>query len=351
MALVLAISLSFLPVGALSLADEADQEAIFYPPPPNFPRIQFLRSYSSELDAANEQSGFRDFVFGGVDKEIQLVVKPYGLAIYQGAIFVVDTRGAGYGVFDFANEQTRFVRPSGRGALRKPINITIDKDGTRYITDTTRKQIVVFDANDRFLKAFNGPEESKLVDVAILGDRLFATDVNRNQVHVFDKASGEVLSTFSKGGEEPGELHHPTNIAVGPEGTLFIADTTNFRVQQFSPEGEFISAIGEIGTGYGQFARPKGISVDREGRIYTVDAAFENVQVLAPDGASLMAFGGPGNARDSINMPTVVKIDYENVQYFKDYFAPDFDVEYLVVVASQFGINKVAVFGFGELRE
>jgi hypothetical protein len=31
--------------------------------------------------------------------------------------------------------------------------------------------------------------------------------------------------------------------------------------------------------------------------------------------------------------------------------APDFDIEYLVIVANQFGLNSVVVFGFGELRE
>ena len=64
-----------------------------------------------------------------------------------------------------------------------------------------------------------------------------------------------------------------------------------------------------------------------------------------------MFFGGPGAARDSVNLPTVVKIDYENVSYFERYAAPNFDIEYLVLVASQFGVNKVTVFGFGSLRE
>ena len=43
----------------------------------------------------------------------------------------------------------------------------------------------------------------------------------------------------------------------------------------------------------------------------------------------------------------MVKIDYDNVGYFRRYAAPGFEIEYLVMVASQFGLNKVAVFGFG----
>jgi hypothetical protein len=50
-------------------------------------------------------------------------------------------------------------------------------------------------------------------------------------------------------------------------------------------------------------------------------------------------------------MPTVVKIDYDNVSYFEKFAAPNFKIRYLVLVASQFGLNKVVVFGFGEFRE
>ena len=60
-----------------------------------------------------------------------------------------------------------------------------------------------------------------------------------------------------------------------------------------------------------------------------------------------MYFGGAGNGRGKLNLPTVVKIDYDSVEYFRKYAAPGFEIEYLVIVASQFGINKVSVFGFG----
>ena len=93
------------------------------------------------------------------------------------------------------------------------------------------------------------------------------------------------------------------------------------------------------------------MALDRDCHIYVVDAAFPNLQLLHTDGGALMSFGAPGEAVDSINLPTVVKIDYDNVSYFEQYFAPGFDVEYLVLVASSFGYNKVVVFGFGELAD
>ncbi len=338
---------------APSMADDeiVGEQPLFLPLPPNEPRLQFLTKFSSALDISTEKKGFRDFVFGGEDKEAQLVQKPYGLAVHEGAIYVVDTRGNGYGIFDLANSRSKLVRPTGAGALAKPINITIDTDGTRYITDTDREQVLVFGADDRFLREIGEPGQFRPVDVAIAGPRMYVTDIMNHQIHVLDKASGETIGTFGEAGSEPGQLFHPTNLAIGNDGTIYVTDTSNFRLQQFDADGNFIRAIGTQGSRPGTFSRPKGIALDHEGHIYVVDAAFQNIQVLDADGGALMAFGEPGAERWNINLPTVVKIDYQNVQYFEKFAAPNFEIEYLVFVASQYGLNRVVVFGYGELRE
>ena len=326
-------------------------QATFYPPSPDEPRVQYLTKFSSALDVSSSNQGMRKLVFGGEQFEQQAIQKPYGLAIFEGAIYVVDTRGGGYVVFDLANRRTRTVQGSGAGAMTKPINITIDIDGTRYITDTQREIILVFDRNDRFLRTLGAPGQFRPVDVAIVGDRLYVTDILHQQVQVLDKTNGETLFIFSEAGSEAGQLFHPTNLAVGPDETLYVTDTTNFRLQQFTLEGEFIREIGASGLSPGQFTRPKGVAVDQEERIYVVDAAFENVQILDYDGAPLTFFGGAGDGPGNINLPTVVKIDYDNVEYFRKYAAPGFEIEYIVLVASQFGPNKVSVYGFGAMTE
>ena len=331
-----------------SVSQTPGEGGIFYPPAPNPPRIQFLTKFSSAYDvSADGSSGLRDFVFGGEELEEQAINKPYGLAIHDGAIFAVDTRGSGYVIFDVAAGKWRAVQGSGGGAMKKPLNIAIDDDGTRYVTDSDRKAVLVFDRNDRFRLAIGEPGQFKPSDVAIAGDHLYVSDVLHQKIHVLDKRSGETLFTFGETGSGPGQMAHPTNLTIGPDGTIYVTDTSNFRIQHFTAEGEFIRQIGSVGTGYGQFARPKGIAVDQEGRIYVVDAAFQNVQLFADDGALLMFFGQPGKKRGDFNLPTVVKVDYDNVEYFRKYAAPGFEIEYLVLVANQFGLNKVVVFGFG----
>lgn len=270
--------------------------------------------------------------------------------MFEGKIFVVDARGPGYAVFDLANKQFTFVPGSGGGKMQKPINMTVDQDGTRYVTDTEKGQVLVFDQKDRFVRAYGVTDQFKPGDVVIVGDRLYVSDLEHHNIQVLDKQSGDLLFTFGQAGSKEGELFWPTNMTMGPDENLYISDTGNFRVQVFTLDGTFIRSYGNIGTGFGQFVRPKGVALDREGRMYVVDAAFENVQVFDSKGQLLLFFGGPGGSPENINLPTTVAIDYESASLFQKYADPKFIVEYVIAIASQFGNSKVNVFGFGKME-
>ena len=353
MALVVALGLAAGCAAPRPEGEPADNgQAVFYPPPPAEPHLQYLAHFASATDVspgAGETGGLREWLFGQEGAAEQVVNKPYGLAIFEGAIYVVDTRGHGYTVFDLRAHRVRTVHGAGAGAMVKPVNITIDADGTRYVTDTQRDAILVFDRDDRFVRVLGRPGQFRPVDIAIAGERLYVTDILHHQVQVLDKRDGALQFTFGEAGSAEGQFYHPTSLALGPDGTVYVTDTTNFRIQQFSADGGFIRSLGQIGLNPGQFARPKGLALDREQRIYVVDAAFENVQLLDPDGRALTFFGGAGDGPGNLNLPTVVKVDYDNVPYFRQFAAPGFEIEYLVLVASQFGRNKVAVFGFGSM--
>ena len=98
----------------------------------------------------------------------------------------------------------------------------------------------------------------------------------------------------------------------------------------------------------GDFARPRGIAIDRQERIYTVDAAFDNVQVFSPDGQLLLFFGKGGIGPGDLYLPAKIVIDYDNVQDFQQFADPSFQIEYIIIVTSQFGNRMVNVYGFGK---
>jgi hypothetical protein len=71
------------------------------------------------------------------------------------------------------------------------------------------------------------------------------------------------------------------------------------------------------------------------------------VQVFNPEGKLLMFFGQPENSKQGdLHLPAGLRIDYDNVQYFQDKVAPGFKLEYLILVTSQVGPNKINVYGF-----
>jgi sugar lactone lactonase YvrE len=321
---------------------------VFYPVPPSPPRVQFLTTLASEHDLAVERGGFADFIIGE-EKDKQRLVQPYGVAMHDGCVYVADTGAGGLAVFDMGRKRFRFSAGNGAGRMKRPINIRIDADGTRFVTDTGPDQVLVFDRDDRFLRAFGAHGQFRPVDVAIAGERLYVTDIAHHAVQVLDKSTGKLLFQFGKAGSALGELFHPTNIAIGPDGDLYVVETSNYRVQRFTRDGTPVRVYGEVGSAPGNFARPKGIAIDRAGNMLVGDTAFQNVQMFDANGKLLMYFGEPENGLEGINLPAGVTIDYENVAVFGRFADPKFRVEYLILVASQYGPNKVDVFGFGRL--
>ena len=320
----------------------------FYPPLPNPPRIQHLKTLTGERDIGAPASGLAKFVLGD-DTKAQQLKQPYGVGIFQGKLYVVDSRAPGLAVFDLAKQRFEVLTGAPNGRMKRPINITIDTDGTKYITDTGRDQVLVFDRDDRFVAAYGAEGQFKPVDTAIRGERLYVVDIQHHQVQGLDKRTGKALFNFGSAGSKVGELYHPTNIAIGTDGDVYVVETSNFRVQRFTSEGKPVRMYGELGAERGNFSRPKGLALDHSGRLYVGDAAFQNVQIFDNDGRLLLFFGQPGGDVEGLNLPAGVTIDYDNVQYFRSYGDPRFNIEYLVFVVSQFGPNKVDVFGYGKM--
>ena len=335
--------------GCTTTPDKEAEAPIFYPPLPNPPRIQYLTAFATARDVG-ETGAFSDFIFGKERDSQTLITKPYGVALANGQLFAVDTCGPGYVVFDLKQRRTHTVIGSGAGRMKKPINIVLDKDGNRFVADTGRDQILVFNKEDKFVRAYGIEGQFKPTDMLLVGDEMYVVDIAHHNIHVLSIADGSQLREFGSAGSKAREFYHPTNIKLGGDGNLYISDTGNYRIQVINRQGEFIRSIGKAGSSLGDFARPKGLALDRNGHIYVVDAAFNNVQVFRFDGKLLLFFGGATNDSGGLNLPTDIEIDYDNVSLFQKYAAPGFKLEFVILVVNQFGPNKISVFGYGKMN-
>lgn len=321
---------------------------VFYPPPPARPRIQFLRSLGSSADVQKPSGWFERFVLGGdTHRQITRLVRPYGVAFGGGRLYVCDSGARVGAVFDFATQEFRLFGIEGAYRLGLPVNVSIGLGGEKYVTDTRRGQVVVYNAEDRPVRAITREGGMRPCDALVHEGELFVADLKANTVLVLDPRSGKVLREFGGGGSKPGQFVQPTNLAFGPQGHLYVSDTLNARVQKLDRDGRVVKVIGTLGRRLGDMVRPKGIAVDREGRLYVADAATESVQLYGPEGRLLMVLGGPGVGRGEMALPAKVAVSYDGIEHFARDAAPGFTIEYLVFVTNQLGPNKVNVYGFG----
>lgn len=320
------------------------RETVYFPPAPDPPRIQFLTSFSGQKDIEKE-SAFRTFIFG--ETAALKLDKPYGVAIADGKLYVCDTNQT---VFVFDLRARTFGTMKGaknKGRLVQPLNISIDADGTRYVTDPVRGQVVAFDRNDEYVKAYGTPGTWKPVDAVANGGWLYVADIQNGLVQVFDRKTGEIVRIIGNKGDPGRRLNLPTNIAFDREGRLHVSDIGRFQVVIFDRDGEYAGTVGKLGNNPGHFARPRGIALDREDRLYAVDASFNNVQIFNNQGRLLLFFGAGERGAGTLLLPAKVIVDYDNLSFFREYAGPEFELEYLIIVTSQFGERLVNVFGYG----
>lgn len=319
---------------------------VFYPPAPAPPRVQYLASFSIDADLGGGPGKFSTFLVGKEPPK-KGIAKPQGIALYQGQMVVCDTSARNLVIFDFNRKKMKTLAPDGEGQFKSPMNIAIDEEGRRYITDSGRGQVLCFDKDDAYLGAFGDGKEMRPIGIVMTKERIYVADVKSHFVRVFDKVSQKQLFTIPKEPDETNQLVAPIGVALDNQGRLYVSDMTLGRVQVYDSEGGYVRTIGQMGDNPGDFVRPKGVAVDRENRLYVVDSATYVVQSFNAEGKLLMFFGNPKSGAGALALPAGITIDYDNVSLFKKYAAADFVIEHLVLVTSQMGDRKVNVYGFG----
>ena len=152
---------------------------------------------------------------------------------------------------------------------------------------------------------------------------LYVADSKNNRIQHLSP-DGQVLQTWgsyadrSAGDAPGGTFFEPWDVAIGLDGSVYVSDTWNHRIQKFTATGEFIKMWGYFGQGEAPdaFWGPRGLAVDAEGRLYVMDTGNDRVVVFDADGNSIAQFGTEGFDRGQLDEPTGIAIDQTSGKVF-----------------------------------
>ncbi|MFQ5432810.1 MAG: 6-bladed beta-propeller [Nitrospinota bacterium] len=333
------VILAVIMLASCTTVDTSKKKLIPYPEPPDVPRFYWERTLRGSADIAQDSSQdlLRRMVTGE-KKTGKGIVKPYGIVVSKGRVFVADTAAAKVFVFDVPAKNFYEIGDlKGPGLLQKPMTVAIDAQDNLYIVDTGDKTVKEFTAEGKYLATFAGGKDDldRPTGIAVTpdGSRIYVVDTGgvtskKHHVRVYDTATNKRLFDIGQRGTLEGEFNLPNNIAMGKDGNLYVVDGGNFRIQVLDQQGNFIRSFGEIGRLGGQFSRPKGIALDGDDNVYVVDAAFGNFQIFNSKGQLLMYIGKrqKRGAAGEYFLPAGIAVDEDGRVYVGDQFFRKIDV-------------------------
>ncbi|MGD9720994.1 MAG: peptidyl-alpha-hydroxyglycine alpha-amidating lyase family protein [Pirellulales bacterium] len=192
-------------------------------------------------------------------------------------------------------------------SLEEVAGVATDSAGNALVFNRGAHPVIVFDRAGNFLRSWGEGVFQRPHGITIgPDDSVYCVDDSGHTVHKFTP-EGRLLLTLGANGRPSdtgatsvdyrtirraaGPFHYPTNLALAPNGDIYVADGYgNARVHRFAPDGRYIASWGEPGTGRGQFHVPHGIAIDRQGIVYVADRENSRLQLFTPAGVFLAAW-------------------------------------------------------------
>ncbi|MCD4674063.1 MAG: glycosyltransferase family 39 protein [Anaerolineaceae bacterium] len=251
-----------------------------------------------------------------IRKDVVSQIWDYGAAPVAGLELEADPYEEGYISLlpDFTIEDAA----GNPNALQAPRGMAIASDGSMYVADSRNHRIQHYAQDGTLLHSWGS----------------FA-----------DRASGDAPG---------GTFNEPWGVAVGPDDSIYVADTWNHRVQKFTKEGKFVTAWGEFGQAENEYAfwGPRDVAVDGEGRVYVTDTGNKRVVVFDADGKHLSSFGSVGFELGFFDEPVGIAVDADGKVYVADtwnqrvqIFAPDPTIEDRLIFRSMMSFDVVGWYG------
>ncbi|MDE3076396.1 MAG: NHL repeat-containing protein, partial [Chloroflexota bacterium] len=159
--------------------------------------------------------------------------------------------------------------------------------------------------------------------VAVAPDgSLYVADMDNNRIEKFD-VNGKFLLKWGSTGKGVGEFASPSGVALDQHGNLWVTDLWNHRVQEFDRDGKFLLEFGVFAAATGKaspggFFGPRGVAISPQGDVYVTDTGNKRVQKYSPQGTLVTMWGQPGTGPGQFGEPIGIAVDQEGNVYVAD---------------------------------
>lgn len=211
--------------------------------------------------------------------------------------------------------------PASAASLNFPTSIVWDPAGNMYISDSANQRIRKVDtsgtiwtfagsgapgyangvsttAQFHFPTTFSAPPGAKIA-INPSGTTLYVADSLNNVVRAIDIASANVtlfagtpLSAGYSGDGGPAtsaQLDSPLDVAVGPDGSVYVADTVNNVIRKIAPGGTISTVVGNGGSGFSpDGANAKQAFLNAPGAVWAAGTTGNVTLYIADTGNSLI---------------------------------------------------------------
>jgi serine/threonine protein kinase len=126
-------------------------------------------------------------------------------------------------------------------------------------------------------------------------------------------ASGGVIRQWGTAGSKPGQFHQPTGATLDAHGNVYIADSGNNRIQEFTAAGAFLRAWGQSGAAANRLNSPRGVALDKQGNLYVADTGNNRIVKFGPSGGLLSAWGRAGSGKGEFQGPTALTLVHGDI--------------------------------------
>jgi DNA-binding beta-propeller fold protein YncE len=154
---------------------------------------------------------------------------------------------------------------------------------------------------------------------------IYVADSRNHRIQKFDASGKFVLSWGSFGSLDAntavqGTFNEPWGVAVAPDGSVYVADTWNHRVQKFDANGTFITMWGKFGQAEtpDAFWGPRAVAVDKQGHVYVADTGNKRIAIFDANGLSLGSIGTGGSDPGQLDEPVGVAVGADGSVFVAD---------------------------------